>query len=99
MTRTAKEYLVVGTLLALYVGGTALDILGERAENKRVNRDIFPAFRAIERQCSAEDTARCRKVREAMTECVTDPSYPCSAKEYYRALTEAGFSLPPLLRE
>lgn len=68
-----------------------------------LNRDIFTAFRAIERQCMSEawpdETVRCHKVLKKMESC-GQTSDRCQATEYYCALIKFGFDedLPPYYR-
>lgn len=71
----------------------------ERENNRHINPEIFPAFRAIEDQCMAErfphETVRCKQALRLMQQC-TGAEHRCSATDYYASLMDMGFDLPPL---
>ena len=75
-------------------------MLQARENNRHMNRDIFPVFRAIEAQCTAEmggptETVRCARALDVMKSCYRDAPDVCSAERYYEELERAGFDLPP----
>jgi len=106
MMRTKRKKIILTGIMVL-VGAFAfglgfLHTLNERENNRHINPDIFPAFRAIEQSClqesSPNQTVRCPQVLRRENEC-HDRSIqnvePCSAEEYYNFLTWLEFRLPP----
>ena len=97
--KTQRKKSILGGI-AVLVGAFALGlyILNERENNRHINPNIYPAFRAIEQSCVKESfpnqTVRCQQVLRMMVQCHNNVD-ECSAEEYYELLNRLGFRLPP----
>jgi len=97
--------LVFGLALVFSFIKVVTNTLKERDRNSHVNELIYPAFRKIEDYCqgyvfeeyvSQSELKRCEAVIEKKRRCdATDPTFTCSAEEYYDFLLNLGFDLPP----
>lgn len=75
-------------------------------KHPKVNPEIFPVFRQIEKRClnyalrenvNLYEYERCQKVNNLHQQAIKSEFY--EAEEYYKNLSRLGFNLPPLYKE
>jgi len=92
----------VTVVAALFSTTLVAIIILDDERGRQINRAIFPAFKAIDRQCMAEEwpheTVGCKGALELAKSChqaYQQAGYECTAREYYCNLVKLGFDLPP----
>ncbi len=93
----------VGVIAALFGATLAVFILLDEDRGRGPpNPAIYPAFKAVDRRCVAEqfphETVRCQGALELSKSCDNasqQTGYECTAKEYYCTLVKLGFDMPP----
>ncbi|MFH1697700.1 MAG: hypothetical protein ABH882_01430 [Candidatus Omnitrophota bacterium] len=90
---------VVIALLTLY-------LIPFLQKKHKVNPDVFPTFRQIEKHCldytirenvNLREYERCKKVNDLQKSANAADFYP--AEKYYKILERLGFNLPSLYKE
>lgn len=98
LARIPQFYWISGLLIGLVLWGI------QPFQGRAVNHDIFPTFDSIVAQCQGEvfpnQTIRCRNVLFIRENCVLRRGKnPCTARNYYDAMVNLGYLLPPYYGE
>ena len=103
----SKKLIIVLTVGILLLGATvALYMMPIFSKKPKVNPDIFPIFRKIEKHCfnyiqqdsvDPQEYERCKKVVDLHRQASNSEFY--YAEEYYKNLERLGFKMPSLYRD